>query len=55
VLRKEAIIDDESVLAEPDRLFVRITSPPESPEFDGEVAEVMGRAELRAGTMNARD
>lgn len=55
VMRKSAVVDDEVVLAEPDRLFSRILSPPESPAFDGEVAEVMGRAELRAGTMNARD
>lgn len=54
LLRRAAIVDDAEVLAEPDRLFEKVTAPPESPAFDGEVAEIMGRAELRAGTMNAR-
>lgn len=55
ILRREAIVDDESVLAEPDRLFEKIKAAPSSDMFDVEVSEVMGRAELRVRTMNARD
>lgn len=54
LLRRATIVDDEEVLAEPDRLFEKVRSAPESPAYDGEVAEIMGRADLRAGTLNAR-